>query len=382
MLQQSVSIVGAALEIAKDVLDQNHRRIDDDAEIDGADRQQVGILAARHHDYDGEEQGERNVDANNDGRAQVAQENPLDQEDQQAAEHQVVQDGTRRQVHQRAAVVVEHHLDAGWQRAVGVDFLNLCFDLGQHFVGVLGAAHHDDRGRDVRIVVTSGDAQPRHKTDLDLGHVLNQDRHPVRLAEHDVFDIGYSTALCQIVIAPGIDQADAADVDRLLTHRDLTTADVDVGIAERGDDLRDGDVVGFELVEIDIDVELLGGAAPAIDRHDAGNGQQPARHDPVLHRAEVGQTEVGRPDDLVADDLADQARLLDLRHLVARQVHALLQVHGRLAVGGVEIYAVPERDADEAQPVEGRRADVDHPGRRVERDLDRDRVVLLHLFGR
>src|SRR5580704_4694149 len=297
MLQQSVSIVGAALEIAKDVLDQNHRRIDDDAEIDGADRQQVGILAARRHDYDGEEQGKGNVDADNDGRAQVAQENPLDQEHQQAAEHQIVQDGTRRHVHQRAAVVVEHHLDAGRQCAVGVDFLNLCFDLGQHFVGVLGAPHHDDRGRDVGLVVASGNAQPRHETDFDLGHVLDQDRYPVRLAEHDVFDIGYSTALCQIVVAAGIDQADASDVDRLLAHRDLTTADIDVGIAERRDDLRNGDVVGFELVEIDIDVELLGGAAPRIDLYDAWNGQQPTPHDPVLHRAEVGQPEVGRPDD-------------------------------------------------------------------------------------
>jgi hypothetical protein len=71
------------LEIPENVLDQDHRRIDDDAEIDGADRKQVGVLPHHHHDDDGEKQRERNIDADDDGAAQVAEENPLDDEDQE-----------------------------------------------------------------------------------------------------------------------------------------------------------------------------------------------------------------------------------------------------------------------------------------------------------
>ena len=80
LLQQALSASRRRLEIPENVLDQDHRRIDDDAEIDGADRQQVGVLSHQHHDDDGEEQRERDVGADDDGAAQVAEENPLDAE--------------------------------------------------------------------------------------------------------------------------------------------------------------------------------------------------------------------------------------------------------------------------------------------------------------
>ena len=47
------------LEIPVDILDQDHGGIDDDAEIDGADGQQIGVLAAQRQDDDAEEQRER-----------------------------------------------------------------------------------------------------------------------------------------------------------------------------------------------------------------------------------------------------------------------------------------------------------------------------------
>ena len=83
LLQQRLPVLRLRLEIAVDVLDQDHRGIDDDAEIDGADRQQVGVLAAQHQDDDAEEQRERDVGADDDGAAQVAEKDPLNEEDQQ-----------------------------------------------------------------------------------------------------------------------------------------------------------------------------------------------------------------------------------------------------------------------------------------------------------
>jgi hypothetical protein len=80
-------------QMAEDVLDHDHGGIDDQAEIDRADRQQVRRLAAHHHDQDGEEQGERDRRRDDDRAAQIAQEQPLHEEDQDHALDHVVQHG-------------------------------------------------------------------------------------------------------------------------------------------------------------------------------------------------------------------------------------------------------------------------------------------------
>ena len=55
---------------------------DDDAEVDRADREQVGILPHQNHDDDGEKQREWYINADDDGAAQIAEEHPLDDENQ------------------------------------------------------------------------------------------------------------------------------------------------------------------------------------------------------------------------------------------------------------------------------------------------------------
>ena len=64
-------------EMAEDVLDHDHGGVDDQAEVDRADRQQVGRLAAQEHDQHREEKRERNGRRDNDRAAQVAQKQPL-----------------------------------------------------------------------------------------------------------------------------------------------------------------------------------------------------------------------------------------------------------------------------------------------------------------
>jgi hypothetical protein len=61
------------------------------AEFDRAERQEIRILSAQHQDDDGEEKRERNIGADNDGAPEIAQENPLNEENQQAAEDQIMQ---------------------------------------------------------------------------------------------------------------------------------------------------------------------------------------------------------------------------------------------------------------------------------------------------
>jgi hypothetical protein len=247
---------------------------------------------------------------------------------------------------------------------------------------VVGAIHHDDRGGDVVVMIAPGDAEPRHVADLDVGDVLDLHRDAVFLGQHDVPDVVDLVTLGQVVIAAVVDQPDAADVDRLLADRDLAPADIDVGIAERGDDLRDRQVVGLKLVHVDIDVELLGRAAPAVHLDNARDREQTAQRNPVLDRTQIGQPEMRRPDDLVAIDFAGQARLLDARGLVVGERNVLLQAQRRLRIGEVIIDTVFESNPNKRQPIERGRADVVDPGCRIEADLHRDRVITLHFFSR
>src|SRR5271157_6523634 len=79
-LQESLSFFRIPLKIPEDVLDQDHCRIHDDAEIYCTHRQQVCAFSQNHEQNCGEEQRERNVQTNDDRAAEIAKENPLDQE--------------------------------------------------------------------------------------------------------------------------------------------------------------------------------------------------------------------------------------------------------------------------------------------------------------
>ena len=118
----------------------------------------------------------------------------------------------------------------------------------------------------------------------------------------------------QIIVAAVVDQPDAADVDGLLADADFASADIDIGVAQRGQDLRHRDVVGFQFVRIDLDLEFLGRPAPTVDWRRCREWSTAAAHDPVLNRAEIGQSEMFRPDDLITKNFAGRAVLLDCGH--------------------------------------------------------------------
>jgi hypothetical protein len=377
-----LSIFGPGLKIPEYVLHQDHRRIHDDAEVNGADRQQVRILSKKHQYDDAEKQRERNVGADDDGAAQIAQEYPLDQENQKATEDEIVQDGAGGDRYQRGPIIVGNQLHSGRQGSVIVYFFHFRLDAGHHIIRVIGSAHHDNGQRHIIVAVAPGNAQPRHKADRDFGDLLYLHRNAVHLREHDVLDVVHLPALGQIVCPSAVEQPDAADIHGLLADRDLASADIDVGATECPDDLGQRDVVSIELVQIDFDIVLLGGAAPRVHRDNAWNGKQPADGDPILHRAQIGQPEVRWTDHLVAKNLADQARLLDRGRHSIRKADPLLQAQRSLRIGEEIVDAPLERDADERQPIERGGADIGDPGSGIEADFHRDRVIALHLLGR
>jgi hypothetical protein len=126
--QETLPLGGARLQIPEHVLDQNHRRVDDDAEIDSANREQIGVLAGEHHNDDGEEQCERNIDPDDNGAAQVTEKNPLNDEDQAAPVDQVAQHSFAGFRDQRGSIVIRNELRARRQRTVGIQSLDLVLD--------------------------------------------------------------------------------------------------------------------------------------------------------------------------------------------------------------------------------------------------------------
>ena len=293
-----------------------------------------------------------------------------------------MQHGVRRHLDERTAVVIGLHGDAVRQGAVVIDFLNLLFDLGKNVVGVLRASHQNDGRRDIVVVIAAGDAEARHEADVHRGDILDLHRDAIGLRERDVLDILGFITLGQIVAAAIVDQTDAANVHGLLSDLDFTAANVDVGVAERGDDLRNRDVIRLQLLQIYVDVELLGRAAPGVDLHDSGNGKQAARDHPVLNGAQIRQPEIRRTFDLIAVDFAGQAGLLNLRRLIAGKRDVLLERDRRFLIGEIVVHAVFEGHAHEAQAIERSRAHIDDAGHRIERDLHRYRIIFFHLLGR
>jgi hypothetical protein len=246
MLKQRLPLLVGGLKVAKDILHHDHGGIDDDPEIDGAERQQVRILALKHEDDDGKEQRERDVGADDDGAPEIAQEYPLDEKYQQAAENEIMQNRMRSHPDQRTAIVIRDDLDPGRQAAIGVEFFDLGLNPRNDIVGVLGSPHHHDGGCNIVVVISPPDSKPRNIADGNGCNVLDLDRKTVRLGQDNVLDVLDLVTLGDVVGAAAIDQSDTAYVDRLLPDRDLPAADIDIGIAERGDQLRDRDVVGFQ----------------------------------------------------------------------------------------------------------------------------------------
>jgi len=233
------------LKIPKNILNQDHRRIDDDPEVDRAERQKICILTPDHEQDDGEKQRKWNIRADNDGAAQITQEKPLDEEHEEAAENKIMQDGMRGDGYQRAAVIKGNDLDSRRQRPIRIYFVDFGLDKGKDRVRMLCPAHDDDRGGDIVVMIPPRDAEARNVADRHIGDVLDQNGNAVGLRQDDIFDVTDLIAVGDDFIPAIVDQANAADVHGLLPDGDLAGAYVDIRISYGSDQLRHGDIKSF-----------------------------------------------------------------------------------------------------------------------------------------
>ena len=171
---------------------------------------------------------------------------------------------------QPAAVIEGNCLYSRRQRPVAVDLFDFSLDPGQYVLCMLCPIHYHNGRHHIVVSIAAALAQPWHIAHVDLRNVFHQDRNAVRLREDDIFDVIDLPALGQIGSAPAVDQADAADIDRLLADIDRSPAHVDIGVADGADQLGYGNAIGLKLVEIGLDFEFLGRTAPGVDLHNPG----------------------------------------------------------------------------------------------------------------
>src|SRR6202050_2794975 len=92
LVEQLLFGLRACLKVSIHIFDKNDGGVDDDAEVDRAQGQEICVFTAQNQDDDAEEQRKRDIDADDERGTQLAEEYPLDEEYQYAAKDKVVQD--------------------------------------------------------------------------------------------------------------------------------------------------------------------------------------------------------------------------------------------------------------------------------------------------
>ncbi len=114
-------------DLSIDAFEHDDGGVDKDAEVDGADGDEVGGVVGEHHHGEGEEHGEGNGDGGDEGDAQIAQHGQQHQRDQDEAGDDDVPNGVGGGVDELGAVVDGADVHAGRQQVAGiegVDFLS------------------------------------------------------------------------------------------------------------------------------------------------------------------------------------------------------------------------------------------------------------------
>src|SRR4029077_5343079 len=197
---------------------------------------------------------------------------------------------------QIAAVVDALDAHSRRQDAGGVDAPHLRLDRADGRHALRSPAHQHDPLDDIVIGVLAGDAEPRLMAHLDRGDVGYQHRGTVAETYHGVAQI-----------LERANQADAAHHRRLRSDVEGLTADVEIGVTDRLQYLRQRQLVGGEEALVHSNRIRAGHAAPAGDIDYARHGLEAPLEHPVLQRLRVHHRIARGAQDAIAEHFADRA---------------------------------------------------------------------------
>ena len=165
-------------------------------------------------------------------------------------------------------------------RQAAFEFLQLQFDPVDGFQGVLARAHDNDAADNFSFTIKFGDTATHLGTDPDISQIPDPDRCSFR-GRHD-HNVG------QVLHGSDITSGGAHHEFRF-PHFDGTTANIEIGVADRHHQLRHRNVIGEQPVGINGHLILLDETTEAGNfRHPFHRGQLVAQV-PVLNTAQLLQ---------------------------------------------------------------------------------------------
>ena len=352
----------------QDVFHHDDGAVHDDAEVDGAQRQQVGRHLEVVHKDERAEQRNRDRDRHDQRGTRRAQE----QQQHQRHQRHALEERLAHRVHGRcdeiAAVDVGHHLDVLGQDVV-VQVLHGCVHADHHLRRVLVLEQQRDALDGVGIGVLAQNAVAVLVAQRQRSQIAHEHGHALFLRDDDVAQV--------VQIA---NQADAAHHQTLLAAVHHAAARVGVVGSHRLRHLRQREVVFRQLDRVKLDQELRGDAAEVGNVHHAGNLLEARYHLPELQLRQLPQAaRLGFQ--RVAVDFADgRSHGVEPGLGAVRQRHAADALPQALA-RRVIFTAVAKHHGDQRQAERALRAHHVHAGRAHDFALQRHGDLLLDLLG-
>ena len=324
------------------VLDDDDRTVDDDAEVDGAERHEVRTDLILDHSRHGNEHRQGNDERGGDGRSEVAEDQQQDHDDEDRALEQILLYGRDRGLDEARTVVKRprHHTFGQGFR----DLVQLCrYTLG-HRAAVFADEQHgrpDNGLAPIQSCRTGTELSPfDHFCD-----VADPDRDPFARPDHDVSNVARVAHLPR-----------RANQVLLAVSFDVARADVGIVRRKRGHHIAKIQPIRHQLGRIGQDVELPLEPTDGVDLDYAGYRPQLRLDDPILDRAEVYRADlapVGVLGCLLRLDgeheyLAEARRNRSHRHFdaVRQEVFHLLQTLVDQLAREIDVRAVGEDDGD------------------------------------
>ena len=244
-------------ETADAVLDDDDGAIDDDAEVQGPEAQQVAAHASTDHADHSKQHRQRDNERGDDRGPDVPQEQKEDHDHKGGAQGQVVADRLDGGVDQLGAVI--HRLRHHTAGKSAIDFGHLRRDPLRHRTGVLTHEHEGGPDHDLTAILRRR-TRAQLRTHQNLGDVADVDRGAPRAPDHDppyVVKIRH--------LAGGANQV------LLAATFDVARSHVRVVLRKRPQDVAERETVGDEAVRIGSHMELLHVTADAV--HVGSSGQ-------------------------------------------------------------------------------------------------------------
>src|SRR5260370_6679129 len=297
--QNFVQLVILAMALAKLAINVFHHddgAVNDDAEVDGADREKICGLDVKVKKKKSKQQSERDGEGGDDRRTLANQKKDQDNQNQNHSAKQIAFNGISGHANQVTAIVVGPDANVA-RKQILVDFLGLPLHSFENVLGLLAAAHQNDAFDGIVIVcglvLKAENAETGRVTDFHVADVVDADRSAVITGDYDFANI-----------VGGFYESETAHIIKLAALRIKTAAGIGVVVLQRGDHLHDRNVIAVQAAGIEKNVILHGGAAETGIVGDARHTAISAFDDPVLHGVQFLRRAVWTFDDVTIDEAA------------------------------------------------------------------------------